>query len=200
MEITIRTARPREFADISELTEQVYVGDGLLTYGAADPYLARLRDTAGRAEHSEIVVAVREEDVTDASATDASARAGQLVLGAVTFVPEGGKWAQVAGPDEAEFRMLVVGRAARGRGVGESLVRECLARARERGLARVVLSSDPLMKTAHRLYERLGFRRTPTRDWEPIPGHALWTFAVELPPPGSGRPHTEERAAEVRRR
>ena len=34
---------------------------------------------------------------------------------------------------------------------------------------RVVLSSQPTMYSAHRIYGRLGFVRTPERDWNPVP-------------------------------
>jgi hypothetical protein len=28
------------------------------------------------------------------------------------------------------------------------------------------------------VYERLGFRRTPERDWEPVPGTRLMVYAL----------------------
>ena len=34
----------------------------------------------------------------------------------------------------------------------------------------------PDMRAAHRIYERLGFRRVPGRDWSPVPGIDLLTF------------------------
>jgi ribosomal protein S18 acetylase RimI-like enzyme len=61
--------------------------------------------------------------------------------------------------------------------VGELLVRECLARARAAGKRRMVLSTDPSMRAAHRLYERLGFTRLPERDWSPLPGIHLRVYA-----------------------
>ena len=36
------------------------------------------------------------------------------------------------------------------------------------------------MHDAHRLYERMGFVRTPDKDWEPRPGIDLITYAMEL--------------------
>ena len=38
------------------------------------------------------------------------------------------------------------------------------------------------MTAAHRLYERLGFVRTPTFDWSPVPGLLLRTYALPLVP------------------
>jgi ribosomal protein S18 acetylase RimI-like enzyme len=78
--------------------------------------------------------------------------------------------ADIARPGEAEMRMLAVARDARGRGVGEALVRACVDRARAvEGCTSVALSTQRTMVTAHRLYERLGFVRTPDRDWNPLP-------------------------------
>ncbi len=36
------------------------------------------------------------------------------------------------------------------------------------------------MTHAHRIYARLGYRRDPTRDWDPVPGVHLIAFAKEL--------------------
>jgi hypothetical protein len=33
---------------------------------------------------------------------------------------------------------------------------------------------------AHRVYGRLGFRRTPDRDWSPAPGIELLGFRLDL--------------------
>ena len=78
--------------------------------------------------------------------------------------------ADIARSGEAEIRMLAVDRAGRGRGAGEALVRACVDRARgTEGCVRIVLSTQRTMHGAHRIYERLGFVRTPERDWNPIP-------------------------------
>jgi hypothetical protein len=61
-------------------------------------------------------------------------------------------------------------------------MRASLDVAREDGCALVRLSSQEDMTAAHRLYERLGFRRTPTFDWSPVPGLFLRTYALPLVP------------------
>jgi ribosomal protein S18 acetylase RimI-like enzyme len=78
--------------------------------------------------------------------------------------------ADIAHPGEAEIRMLAVARESRGRGAGETLVRACVDHARATaGCVGVVLSTQRTMHAAHRIYERLGFTRTPDRDWNPVP-------------------------------
>lgn len=155
MDITIRPAAPGEYTTLGEITAQAYLGDGLLDFGESDPYLDELRNVAKRAAEAEVFVAV----------------ADGRVLGGVTFVPAGGPMADIARAQEAEIRMLAVSPAARGRGIGEALVRACMERARavDGGCVRVVLSTQRSMHTAHRIYERLGFTRTPERDWNPLP-------------------------------
>ncbi|MFF8844673.1 GNAT family N-acetyltransferase [Streptomyces sp. NPDC015127] len=166
MDITIRRIEPGEYEELGELTAQAYLRGGLLEFGEDDPYLRVLRDVAGRAAGTEVYVAV--------------GGSGTL-FGGVAFVPSGGPYADVAGPGEAEFRTLAVAEAARGRGAGEALVRACVERARTvPGCRRVVLSTQPAMHAAHRIYERLGFVRTPERDWSPVPNLTLLTYALDL--------------------
>lgn len=162
---TIRAARPEDYDHLGELTAAAYLDDGLLDFGAEDPYLDVLRDVRHRAEHAEVLVAV----------DDAGA-----VLGGVAFVGGPGPFANIAGDDEAEFRTLAVAPSGRGRGVGAALVTECLVRARSLGRRRVVLSTQPMMHAAHRLYERFGFVRVPARDWSPVDGTLLLVYVVDL--------------------
>ncbi|MEV3928110.1 MULTISPECIES: GNAT family N-acetyltransferase [unclassified Streptomyces] len=167
MDVSIRPVRPAEHEDLGEITARAYLDDGLLDFGAEDPYLEQLRAVERRAAEAEVLVAVD---------------AGDHVLGGVAYVPPGSPWADIAGDGEAEFRMLAVSPDARGRGTGEALVRACVDRARAAGgLSRIVLSTHPAMLGAHRIYRRLGFVRTPERDWNPLPGGPpLLTYRLDL--------------------
>jgi ribosomal protein S18 acetylase RimI-like enzyme len=156
--LTVEPARPGDFARIAQLTVDVYVGGGLAT----PAYAPELADVAGRAERAELLV-VRDT-------------AGQVV-GSVALVLTGAFGNVITSDEEAAFRMLVVDPAAQGRGIGELLVTTCLDRARAAGKRRMVISTDPLMTTAHRLYERLGFSRLPERDWRPEPGVELLVYS-----------------------
>ncbi|GAB3887186.1 GNAT family N-acetyltransferase [Terrabacter terrigena] len=163
--LTIRAARPEDYERLGELTADAYLDDGLLDFGAEDPYLDVLRDVRHRAAHADVIVAVGGDGT---------------VLGGVAFVGGPGPFANIAGDGEAEFRTLAVAPDGRGRGVGGALVHECLDRARALGRDRVVLSTQPMMHAAHRLYERFGFVRVPERDWSPVPGTALLVYALDL--------------------
>ena len=163
MPLEIRLAEPGDFPQVADLCVAAYAP---LMHG--DPhYVATLRDVARRAAEAVLLVAVD----------------GSQVLGTVTFVPDGGALGEIAGPEEAEFRMLAVGPAAQGRGVGKALLDRVLDDSRRGGKAGVVCSSLPVMRAAHHIYERVGFERVPERDWSPVPGVELLAFAVCFSPP-----------------
>jgi len=81
----------------------------------------------------------------------------------------------------AKLRMLLVEPQARGLGLGQRLVDECLRFARNAGYRRVVLWTQSGLAAARHLYERAGFRKTgeePHRSF----GHDLVaeTWALRL--------------------
>ena len=156
----IRDARPAEHAALGELCVRAYRALGSVT----DSYAERLRDVSGRAASAQVLVAVD----------------GDLPVGCVTLILDGGPLGEIARHGEGEFRMLAVDPAAQRRGAGEALVRACIERTRSAGRARLVLSSATDMAAAHRLYERLGFVRAPARDWRPIPTVQLLAFELDL--------------------
>lgn len=176
MSALIRLARPEDVAAAGRVTRQAYLAAGFVT--DTDPYADLLSDAARRAAHAELWVCVEEGHVAGPAARDRLG-AGRVV-GTVTFVRPGTPYAEVSAADEGEFRMLAVDPAAHGRGLGELLVRHCQQRAGELGLSALVLSTLPQMRAAHRIYERLGFTRTPERDWRPRPEMLLITYRWQV--------------------
>lgn len=158
--MSVRDAQPADFEAIRHLTVSVYVGDGF----AGPGYVDTLADVEGRAASTELIVA----------------EGNGQVVGAVALAGYGGPYAELAGPGEAVFRMLVVDPAWRGRGVATALVEECLRRARTSGHSGMVICTEPGMHAAHRLYQRLGFRRAAERDWSPSPGIDLLAYSRTL--------------------
>ena len=167
MDLVVREAREIELDRIGALTAEVYAGDGL----AGSEYLEVLRDARTRWQSPATTLLV---------AFDDGAEEADDLLGTVVYAAPGSPWQDLARGEEAEFRMLATGFAARGRGVGEALVRACAERAKLAGAPRLVLSTGPEMFAAHRLYERLGFVRVPERDWSPRPGSDLQLRAYTL--------------------
>jgi ribosomal protein S18 acetylase RimI-like enzyme len=141
---TIRPATPDEYGRVGELTVAVY--RALPVDHLWGGYEEEILDTAGRAKGAEIIVAAR----------------GDVIVGAVTFVADhDSPWSEWTEPREAQFRLLVVDPAARGQGVGELLVRECITRADRRP---IVIHTTKWMQAAQRMYDRIGFVRLPDRD------------------------------------
>lgn len=161
--LSVRLAEIGELPEIGAISIAAYRADGFLADGS--PYAARLADTASRHRDAELLVATDETD---------------RLLGTVTVCRPGTPYAQVAAHDELEFRMLAVHPEARGRGAGQALVDSVLDRARAEGFRGVALSTGPTMLTAHRLYQRLGFRRAPDRDWPVNERVSLLVFELEL--------------------
>lgn len=159
--VSVRPAADDELDAAGEIVADAYRLDNF----ASEDYRSTLSDARRRAQEAEVLVAVGDD--------------GEL-LGCVTFAQYGSRWAEVSGPGDAEFRMLGVSTHARGRGVGELLVRHCLQRARDVGAQRLVLSTETRMLAAHRLYQRLGFRRRPDLDWTPTPGIELLGYSLEV--------------------
>jgi len=142
--VIVRDADPSEYARVGELTIAAY--RALPVDHLWGGYAAEILDVAGRAEGAEILVAVDDGSV----------------VGAATLVTDrGSPWLEWTEDDEVQFRLLAVDTAVRGRGVGEAIVRECMARA---GTRPVMIHTTKWMRPAQRLYARTGFDRRPDRD------------------------------------
>jgi ribosomal protein S18 acetylase RimI-like enzyme len=165
MTVTVRPAHSSELERVGELTVEAYAVDGFVAED--DGYADHLRDAASRAREAEVYVAVLPDHPDE-------------VAGTVTFCPQGSPWGERAGPGEGELRMLAVAPQARRRGVAAALVSVCVERSLELGYTAVVLSSMPVQQDAHRLYERLGFRRTPELDWSPDTRVDLLAYRLDL--------------------
>jgi predicted N-acetyltransferase YhbS len=159
----IRRARPEDLEAVGEVTVAAYAE---FTTGESDSYVRHLRDAATRDREAELWVAT--PDGSDE------------ILGTVTITPAGSPWREIAREGEGEFRMLAVGPAARGAGVGGALVSLVVDRFREDGASAIAMSTLAAMRGAHRIYERAGFVRDPARDWSPMPGVELITYRLDL--------------------
>ena len=107
--------------------------------------------------------AISDREVDAMSAAYAAPRSAYFV------VEEGGRVIGGAGiapldggdADTCELRKMYYLPAARGRGLGERVLRLCLDQARALGFRRCYLETLTGMDAAMKLYERVGFRKLP---------------------------------------
>lgn len=161
-EIDVHEARSEEYAEIGRLWVETFIGEGYTAPGQR----AWLQAVATRAQEGTIFVAVY---------------AQRTVLGSVMLVMNPSPLRFLSKDTEAEVRMLAVARSARGSGTGSALMQAVISAARESAKTGVVLCTDTEMKSAQRLYERLGFFRTSERDWSnPQLGRQFVAYRLEL--------------------
>jgi len=168
--VVFRRALPADFPEVRRITREAYLRAG--HFAADHPYVSVLEDVEHRAEHAQVWVAET---------------AGRVV-GAVTLTFASQPYSEVATHGELEFRMLAVDPACQGNGLGRAVVREIVEHARQLpGIDAISITSATFMDRAHNLYESLGFRRAPDRDWY-VPGEdvLLWVFTLEVSSPVLG--------------
>lgn len=99
-----------------------------------------------------------------------------VVVGGVLHVPPGRPRSAIFPLAWSAIRMLVVAPDARGQGVGRRLMVACLLHALEADAPAVGLHTSPVMATALRMYERIGFVRDG--DIAPINGMAYGRYVL----------------------
>nr|WP_245998099.1 GNAT family N-acetyltransferase [Aquisalibacillus elongatus] len=106
-----------------------------------------------------------------------------IILGSVVLFPAKtmayGDWTDAL--DYPEIRMLAVNPEARGKGIGKKLVNECVRRTKEKGFTKIGLHTGSFMTNAMKLYEGMGFKRTPEYDFEPAnDGIIVQAYVLDL--------------------
>jgi ribosomal protein S18 acetylase RimI-like enzyme len=99
-------------------------------------------------------------------------------IGAVAHIGPGRPRAAFFPEDWSVIRMLVVEPRQRGQGVGRQLVAACLRLAQQAGAPAVGLHTSPIMASALRMYEALGFVRD--RDLPPIRGVPYGRYVLTM--------------------
>ncbi|MDC3417372.1 GNAT family N-acetyltransferase [Aquibacillus salsiterrae] len=93
---------------------------------------------------------------------------GQIVGSVVLFPPKMDVYeGLVTELDNPEIRMLAVDPDVRGRGVAKALIQKCIEKAKNAGHQAIGLHTGDFMHQAIALYQRLGFERQPSADFEP---------------------------------
>ena len=118
----------------------------------------------------------------DAIASHFARQAGAVWVAEAAGTVVGSLATRLQGDEAVELLKVYVTRAARGRGIAESLLAEAAALARRAGRERLELWTDTRFERAHRFYEKHGFVRTGERrflgdlsdSWE-------WRYVCDRP-------------------
>ena len=171
--VRIRDARADEREAIREIT--------LAAYGE---YAGVMEPSAWAALRQAVTRALAAEGPAERIVAEQDGR----LVGSVMLFPRSADAYEgaVAEAHWPELRLLAVAREARGRGVGEALVKECVRRARLTGASELGLHTSRSMRAAVRMYERFGFVRVPEHDFQPegaelVTAYRLRLDEVELP-------------------
>jgi GNAT superfamily N-acetyltransferase len=145
--------------------------DAYLEYKEAFPpqswesYQENIMDVRSRLNESELIVAEVKGQL---------AGAVTLYLDTSHLIPE------VWPPGWAGIRLLGVHLQFRGRGIGRSLIEECIRRCRKRKIKTIGLHTAAIMKVARRLYECMGFVRAPEHDFHPAADVVIMAYRLPL--------------------
>ena len=137
-ELTLRPIEPRDDAAVASIIRTV-----MPEFGADGPGFA-----------------IHDKEVGGMSAAYSRPGCGYWVVERAGRVVGGGGIAPLEGgdPGVCELKKMYFLPEARGRGVGEQLLRQCLAFAREAGYRTCYLETLTHMTAAQKLYRRLGFQ------------------------------------------
>ena len=156
-DLTIRAARPDEFAALGRLLVEVYSGLGGFPTPAEQPQYFELLANIGRfteKPQARLLVAVTPQ--------------GELVGGIVYFgdmAHYGSGGIATSVKNASGIRLLGVSTRHRNLGAGRALTQACIELARKAGHAEVILHTTQAMQVAWCLYESLGFARSEDLDF-----------------------------------
>jgi GNAT superfamily N-acetyltransferase len=146
----VRRAIRRELPDIEQLilaAFSLYRGQ-VSAPVVLEAYIENSRNIASRWDEAEIL------------AVEVNGCIGGTVTWYADASREGLNWPR----DWAGFRTLAVHPDLRGLGLGRTLVRDCIRRSAQRGVATIGIHTADFMAAACRIYDSLGFRRIPSHD------------------------------------
>ena len=157
--------RPDEYAAAGEVTRRAY--QEFVRPGDADweDYLGELADVPARIDRTLVLVAVEDGRILGTATLEDDRRVDEDDDPPLR-------------PEEVHIRMVGVDPAARGRGIGKALMEACLDEARRRGKTLVTLHTTARMKTAHHMYESMGFTRGSDRVFPD--GFVLMSYSLPL--------------------
>lgn len=158
-DLIIRSVHDRDSTGLIALIDRVF-GEYPGCILDVDADMPELRSPASSAQNTDARWWVAELD-------------GEIV-GSVSIAPADGQG--------VELKRLYVAASARRRGLGGHLVRLVESEAKHRNATRIVLWTDTRFADAHRLYEKMGYSRSPeTRALNDGSNTVEYFYAKDLP-------------------
>jgi ribosomal protein S18 acetylase RimI-like enzyme len=109
--------------------------------------------------------------------------AQDTIVGGVVYFEDmsqyGAKGAAALEENASGIRLLGADPKESGRGIGRALTNMCIELAQEKAHSQVILHTTVVMKVAWALYEKLGFDRTPSLDFEQY-GTQILGFSLRI--------------------
>jgi len=159
-DMIVRDALPEDRAAVQDLTRRSYAQYAtIMNLATWDGLRGAMESALASTEKAHRIVVERDGTIV-----------GSVLLFAPATDAYGGIAQRVGWP---QVRMLAVDPTARGLGVGQLLVEECVRRAHADGATAIGLHTSISMATAMRLYTRMGFVRVPEFDFQPEGGCEL---------------------------
>ena len=164
MALEVRRVRPEEYEAAGRVTALAYGEFARPEAGGRQYYLKALADVAVRAERTVVLVAVEDGRIWGTATLELWDRVDAD--------------SRPLAPTEAHLRMLGVHPEARGRHIGKRLVEACIAQARSAVKTILTLNTTQQMQVAQRMYESMGFRRSPDQVFDD--GFTLLSYDLPL--------------------
>ena len=155
-DLVVREAKKEELDALGQLMVSVYSNlEGFPSKDQQPKYYEMLANIGRLAEKPDtrLLVAIREDKVVG----------GVVYFSAMAQYGSGGTATQEK--NASGFRLLAVDPHARGLGVGKMLAQKCIELAEEKEHGQVIIHTTSAMKIAWKMYEKLGFERSPDLDF-----------------------------------
>lgn len=164
--LTVRDARPEDREKVEAITRLAY-----------EEFARSMEPSAWRALESAMERVLRDPGAGQCIVADDDERVvGSVFLYPAGTVPyDGGEALPFP-----EFRLLAIAPNARRRGVGRALVDECIRRAKTSGATELGLHTSKSLQAAVAMYEAMGFRRAPERDFQPEGAELVQGYRLTL--------------------
>ena len=165
--VHIRDARPDERAAIRELT-----------WAAYREFTDVMTASAWAGLRQAVLTGLEAEGALERIVAELD---GALVGSVMLYSPGANAYAAtLASAGVPELRLLAVAPQARGQGVGTALIEECARRARRSGATALGLHTSESLRAGIRMYERMGFVRSPEGDFQPEGAELVMAYRLEL--------------------